>query len=220
MRSGMNMGGSGGGMNMGSGGGMNMGSGGGMNMGSGGGGSRSMGGGRSSGGGSRSSGGGMNMGGGGGDSEDNYISYANLLKENFEGTSLDNLQTNKGNGNDNKSESKKKVHIIDVSEENDNEGNNDELIDLIKDNVISKKNKKGIKKIEKEAKSFFSINYKEFALLFFIYFLLSQEMIKDCFAIYFTSLNPDDSGRIGIKGVIIYGLLLTTLFIILRNYFL
>lgn len=213
MRSGMNMGGSGGGMNMGGGGG-------GMNMGGGGGGSgsRSMGG--------SGSGGGRSMG-GGGDSEDNYISYANLLKENFEGTSLDNLQTNNGNngngngnGNDNKSESKKKVRIIDVSEENDNEGNNDELIDLIKDNVISKKNKKGIKKIEKEAKSFFNINYKEFALLFFIYFLLSQEMIKDCFAIYFTSLNPDDSGRIGIKGVIIYGLLLTTLFIILRNYFL
>jgi hypothetical protein len=223
MRSGMNMGGSGGGMNMGGGGG-------GMNMGGGGGGSgsRSMGG--SGSGGDRSMGGGGGGGrsmGGGGDSEDNYISYANLLKENFEGTSLDNLQTNNGNngngngnGNDNKSESKKKVRIIDVSEENDNEGNNDELIDLIKDNVISKKNKKGIKKIEKEAKSFFNINYKEFALLFFIYFLLSQEMIKDCFAIYFTSLNPDDSGRIGIKGVIIYGLLLTTLFIILRNYFL
>jgi hypothetical protein len=228
MRSGMNMGGSGGGMNMGGGsGGMNMGGGGGgMNMGGGGGGSgsRSMGG--SGSGGDRSMGGGGGGGrsmGGGGDSEDNYISYANLLKENFEGTSLDNLQTNNGNngnGNDNKSESKKKVRIIDVSEENDNEGNNDELIDLIKDNVISKKNKKGIKKIEKEAKSFFNINYKEFALLFFIYFLLSQEMIKDCFAIYFTSLNPDDSGRIGIKGVIIYGLLLTTLFIILRNYFL
>ena len=219
MRSGMNMGGGGGGMNMGGGGG-------GMNMGGGGSGSRSMGG--SGSGGDRSMGGGGGGGrsmGGGGDSEDNYISYANLLKENFEGTSLDNLQTNNGNngngnGNDNKSESKKKVRIIDVSEENDNEGNNDELIDLIKDNVISKKNKKGIKKIEKEAKSFFNINYKEFALLFFIYFLLSQEMIKDCFAIYFTSLNPDDSGRIGIKGVIIYGLLLTTLFIILRNYFL
>lgn len=224
MRSGMNMGGSGmggGGMNMGGGGGGSGMGGGGMNMGGGGGGSGSGGGsgGRSMGG--RSTG-------GGGDSEDNYISYANLLKENFEGTSLDNLQTNNGNngnngngnGNDNKSESKKKVRIIDVSEENDNEGNNDELIDLIKDNVISKKNKKGIKKIEKEAKSFFNINYKEFALLFFVYFLLSQEMIKDCFAIYFTSLNPDDSGRIGIKGVIIYGLLLTTLFIILRNYFL
>ena len=216
MRSGMNMG--GGGMNMGGSGGMNMGG-----SGGGGGGGMNMGGGSGGGSGGRSMGGRST--GGGGDSEDNYISYANLLKENFEGTSLDNLQTNNGNGNngngnDNKSESKKKVRIIDVSEENDNEGNNDELIDLIKDNVISKKNKKGIKKIEKEAKSFFNINYKEFALLFFVYFLLSQEMIKDCFAIYFTSLNPDDSGRIGIKGVISYGLLLTTLFIILRNYFL
>jgi hypothetical protein len=169
----------------------------------------------------------MDRRGGGGDrdsSENNYINYANLLKENFEGTSLDNLDSGSGSGNS------KRVRIKDVDIEKDNDKlvnlieDNDELVDLIKDNVINseviKKNRKGIKKIENKAKSFLNINYKEFALLFFIYFLLSQEMIKDGFALYFTSLNPDESGRIGVKGVIIYGLLLTTIFILLRNYLL
>ena len=172
-------------------------------------------------------GGGDYRGGGGGDSYrgggDSYISYANLLKENFEGTSLDNLQSkstdNKSNDNVSLSKRVSKQRV-----ENSTDEDNDELVDLIKDNVISneiiKKNKKGIKKIEKEAKSIFNINYKEFALLFFIYFLLSQEMIKDGFALYFTSLNPDNSGRIGVKGVIIYGLLLTTIFMVSKYYLL
>lgn len=169
--------------------------------------------------------------GGSGNSESNYISYANLLKENLEGTSLDNLGSGSDNGNNNRLQThNKRVRINEVStekynnKEKDNNEEDDELVDLIKDNIINneiiKKNKKGIKKIENKAKSFFSINYKEFALLFFVYFLLSQEMIKDGFALYFTSLNPDESGRIGVKGVIIYGLLLTTVFILLRNYFL
>jgi hypothetical protein len=171
------------------------------------------------GGGSGGSGGYGGGGSGGSGSNESYISYANLLKENFEGTSLDNLDS----GNKNRESESKRVRIKNVDISKDNE-EDEELVDLIKDNIINneviKKNKKGIKKIEKKAKSFLNINYKEFALLFFIYFLLSQEMIKDGFALYFTSLNPDNSGRIGVKGVIIYGLLLTTIFILLRNYLL
>lgn len=61
------------------------------------------------------------------------------------------------------------------------------------------------------------INFKEYIILFGIYFLLSQEMVKDLFAQYFTSLNPDDMGRIQVKGVIIYGLVLTVLFAIFKK---
>jgi hypothetical protein len=60
-------------------------------------------------------------------------------------------------------------------------------------------------------------NLKEFIILFGVYFLLSQEMVKDIFAQYFTSLNPDDSGKIHVKGVIIYGLILTILFMVLKK---
>lgn len=58
------------------------------------------------------------------------------------------------------------------------------------------------------------INLKDFLILFAIYFLLSQEMIKDFFARYFSSLNPDSEGKINIQGVIIYGLILTICYMI------
>jgi hypothetical protein len=59
---------------------------------------------------------------------------------------------------------------------------------------------------------------KDFFLLFSIYFILSQDMIKDIFAQYFTCINPDDFGKVGAKGVIIYGLILTVLFMIIRKF--
>lgn len=62
-------------------------------------------------------------------------------------------------------------------------------------------------------------NYKDFLILFIVYFVLSQEMIKDFFAKYFSSLNPDDEGKIGVQGVIIYGLVLSILFMIMRKFF-
>ena len=44
-------------------------------------------------------------------------------------------------------------------------------------------------------------------------------MIKDAFATYLTCLNPDDYGRINMTGVILYGLILTTLYFIAINLF-
>ena len=58
---------------------------------------------------------------------------------------------------------------------------------------------------------------KDFVLLFSIYFILSQDMIKDVFGQYFTSINPDDYGRVGAKGVIIYGLILTIIYMVSRR---
>jgi hypothetical protein len=59
---------------------------------------------------------------------------------------------------------------------------------------------------------------KDFILLFSIYFILSQDMIKDLFAGYFTCLNPDNEGKVGVKGVIVYGLLLTIIFMLSKKY--
>jgi hypothetical protein len=59
---------------------------------------------------------------------------------------------------------------------------------------------------------------KDFILLFSIYFILSQDMIKDLFSSYFTSLNPDEDGKVGVKGVILYGLILTIVFMIFKKY--
>lgn len=62
-------------------------------------------------------------------------------------------------------------------------------------------------------------NYKDFLILFTLYFILSQEMIKDFFGKYFTSLNPDFEGKINIQGVIIYGLILTIFYMLIRKLF-
>jgi hypothetical protein len=59
---------------------------------------------------------------------------------------------------------------------------------------------------------------KDVILLFSIYFILSQDMIKDLFSGYFTSLNPDDDGKVGVKGVILYGLILTISFMLFKKY--
>ena len=58
---------------------------------------------------------------------------------------------------------------------------------------------------------------KDFILLFSLYFLLSQDMIKDFFSKYFTSLNADSEGKVNVQGVIIYGLILTVLFTMTRK---
>jgi hypothetical protein len=207
-----------------------------------------------SGGGNFGSGGGGNgnfsSGGGGnesfGGSGNEYINYANLLKNSIEGTSLDNLQSHKApliqnNKSKDLGNKLRKINITDDDiEEDDNDHENDDIISLVRDNLVSdnkivktvtneiiKKNKKANKKTvnNDSSKSTPSIlnryfNVKEFALLFFIYFFLSQDMIKDGFSTYFTSLNPDEYGRVGAKGVIIYGLILTTLFMVLKYYLL
>lgn len=105
-----------------------------------------------------------------------------------------------------------------------NENLDDEIIDIINDDKIIKKSKKQKKHTDKTIKSqnFIDtineyINIKDFCLLFAIYFLLSQDMIKDMFSTYFTSLNSDENGQIHIRGVIIYGLILTIIYTILHK---
>ena len=44
-------------------------------------------------------------------------------------------------------------------------------------------------------------------------------MIKELFAQYFTSINPDENGRVVAKGVVIYGIIFAILFIIIKNFF-
>ena len=62
-----------------------------------------------------------------------------------------------------------------------------------------------------------SFDVKDFFLLLGIYFLLSQNMIKDFFGKYFSCLNPDDEGKVHIQGVIVYGLILTTMYMLLKK---
>lgn len=121
----------------------------------------------------------------------------------------DNYSSNSSNksnkGNKNKSKSKNKVK---------------EVVETIEDFVIDGETN-GTKSYSDYAGWFFDecFNYKDFLVLFILYFVLSQEMIKDFFAKYFSSLNPDYEGKIGVQGVIIYGLILTVLFMVVRKLF-
>lgn len=91
--------------------------------------------------------------------------------------------------------------------------------DEIKKGVENMLSESGIPASENVSSYIFDdlFNLKEFIILFGVYFLLSQEMIKDLFAQYFTSLNPDDTGKVHVKGVIIYGLILTIFFMVLKK---
>jgi hypothetical protein len=114
--------------------------------------------------------------------------------------------SNKSNkGNKGKSKSKNKVK---------------EVVETIEDFIIDGETN-GTKSYSDYAGWFFDecFNYKDFLVLFILYFVLSQEMIKDFFAKYFSSLNPDYEGKIGVQGVIIYGLVLTVLFMVVRKFF-
>lgn len=65
------------------------------------------------------------------------------------------------------------------------------------------------------------INYndiKDFGILIIIFFLLSQDMIKDFFAEYINCISPDDEGKFNVKGVIVYGIILSILFIVVRKF--
>ena len=99
--------------------------------------------------------------------------------------------------------------------------NKKKLDNIIKDNIknfvedkIPVKNSKNV--LSYLFDDFFGI--KDFILLFSIYFILSQDMIKDLFAGYFTCLNADDEGKVGVKGVIVYGLILTIIFMLSKKY--
>ncbi len=99
--------------------------------------------------------------------------------------------------------------------------NKEKLDELIKDNI---ENFVEDKIPIKNSKNVFSYLFddcfgiKDFILLFSIYFILSQDMIKDLFSGYFTCLNPDDEGKVGVKGVIVYGLILTIIFMLSKKY--
>jgi hypothetical protein len=61
---------------------------------------------------------------------------------------------------------------------------------------------------------------KEIGILTLIYLLLSIDGIKNIFGTFIKSINTDEQGNISFIGVIIYGIILSILFILTRYYFL
>ena len=61
-----------------------------------------------------------------------------------------------------------------------------------------------------------STTFKDSIIIFILFFLLSQNMVKDFFGQFFNGLNPDDEGKIGINGVFIYGVIFAVLFAVIK----
>jgi len=125
------------------------------------------------------------------------------------------LYNNNDGDSDNNSSSRKK------SKSSKSKNKVVEVVETIEDFVTDAKKINSTNTYSDYPSWFFDdcFNYKDFLILFILYFVLSQDMIKDFFAKYFTSLNPDNEGKIGVQGVIIYGLILTILFMIIKKLF-
>jgi len=57
----------------------------------------------------------------------------------------------------------------------------------------------------------------EFLILLTLYVILSQPFVVESMSGYISQLNPNDDGTVNMTGIIIYGVLLTFLFIVVRK---
>lgn len=127
---------------------------------------------------------------------------------------------------------KKYLGKIEDTENNINEGvkNIEDAVNTIK--KLKNKENKNISKFtninkenssnNKKDESFIEkiINYydaMDFLIIFVIFFMLSQEMIKDFISSYISWINPDNEGKVGVGGVLAYGVILGLMFIVTRK---
>lgn len=167
-----------------------------------------------------------------GKNDDNTSLIKSLTKE-----IINNLKENNMSLYDNSSiNSRAKNNILNDNYTNYSLGSVDSINSKLLNKKKKKKDIKDIKDIKESIEDFVTtetnsssvgyiswffdecFNYKDFLILFTIYFLLSQEMIKDFFSKYFTSLNPDNEGKVGFQGVIIYGLILSVMYMVIHKF--
>lgn len=87
-----------------------------------------------------------------------------------------------------------------------------EKIQKLKNKIIE------IKEKEKEQSFFDTIPYsvKEFAILLIIYLLLSVGVVKKTIGEYIRQISPKEDGSISFVGILIYGCLLASLFLLAK----
>jgi len=59
---------------------------------------------------------------------------------------------------------------------------------------------------------------REPLIIFVLFVILSQPFIKDTISKYIPQVNPDMTGKFGLTSVIIYGVILSTLFIVVKKF--
>lgn len=152
---------------------------------------------------------------------DNYNGMYNNMSFNAPNFNMNGTQLTQNPNNDIKMISQE---ILDGLNNNNISLHDNESIEIHKKKKKQKKeNKQELIKEDYETDvkcvtSFISekFNFRELVMLFALYFVMSQDMVREFFAGYFTSLNPDSDGTIRIQGILTYGLIFTMLFFILK----
>jgi len=147
----------------------------------------------------------------------------NEIISNLKESSKDEDSTEMNLDNDIEMDIEDEEELFDDKKHKKKNKNKEKLDEIIKDNIENFVEDKIPVKNSKNILSYLfddCFGVKDFILLFSIYFILSQDMIKDLFSGYFTCLNADDEGKVGVKGVIVYGLILTIIFMLSKKYLL
>jgi hypothetical protein len=155
----------------------------------------------------------------------NQVMGTNITKG---GTSIADLQRNQGNYDTHVRVDENSDDIIDTKSD---KKNIHKLVSNINDSLdnIKPKKKKTKKKEDTDTETIEDVpkpsykkiifdKIKEPLLLLFIYFLLSQGFVKNLFGMYFKQINPNDDGQVSIFGILIYGTILTIIFMISKHF--
>ena len=61
---------------------------------------------------------------------------------------------------------------------------------------------------------------REPLIILILFIILSQPMVKDTIGKYIKQIVPDDEGKVSFAGIVIYGAILSSLFLLIKQYFL
>jgi hypothetical protein len=95
----------------------------------------------------------------------------------------------------------------------------DELAKDINDN-LNEKEEFDTDSEEKDSDNFtLSIpnNFKDPLLLLIIFVILSQSSVRQLFGKYITFINPDEEGVVSLMGIVIYGVILVTIYMLIKK---
>ncbi|MCJ7636863.1 MAG: hypothetical protein MUO21_05185 [Nitrososphaeraceae archaeon] len=74
-----------------------------------------------------------------------------------------------------------------------------------------------VSETEEDKSSYIPFGWKEPLLLLLVYLFLSQSLIRQFAGKYIPQLNPGEDGTVGFVGVLIYGILLVTVYFIVKK---
>ncbi|ARF09781.1 hypothetical protein Indivirus_3_30 [Indivirus ILV1] len=126
-----------------------------------------------------------------------------MERSNTIGTTIDNLRN---------MQQKEHVEIQKLKDDFDIEELTKDINDNIPDETFT-----SVSETKDDKSTYIPIGWKDPFLLLFIYLILSQALVRQFIGKYIPQLNPCADGTIGFMGVLIYGILLVTIYFISKS---